>query len=159
LYGKVSVWYGSIIRGDKNIVRVGTWSTIKDRAILSTVSSLSSGFPAVLEVGRQVEVGAGAILTSCTIKDGTVIGAGAIVGEGSVVGENCHIAAGAVLAPNTLVPNNQLWAGNPAVYVRDVSGFEADERTPIMEETWALAQRHSEEFLPYGTVYQGADEK
>lgn len=156
IFGKVSVWYGAVIRGDKNIVRIGTHSSIADRAVLSTVSTLPSGFPAELDVGRECTVGAGALLTSCTIKDGSTIGAGAVIGEGAVVGENCHIAAGAVVPAHTLVPDNQLWAGNPAVYVRDVSGYEIDEREDRLDDIWMLATKHSEEFSPYGTVYQGA---
>ena len=157
LFGKVSVWYGAIIRGDKNIVRIGTNSSIKDRAVLTTVSTLPSGFPAELDVGRECTIGAAAVLTSCNIKDGAHIGAGAIIGEGSIVGANAHIAAGAVVAPGTLVPDNQLWAGNPAVYVRNVSGFEIDDRDDRLDDTWTLAMQHSEEFSPYGTVYQNVD--
>ena len=156
LFGKVSVWYGAIIRGDKNIVRIGTNSSIHDRAVLTTVSKSTTGFAAELDVGRECHIGAGAVLTSCALKDGVHIGPGAVIGEGAIIGENSHIAAGAVVAPGTLVGDNQLWAGNPATYVRDVSGYEIDEREDKLDDTWTLALQHGDEFLPYGTVYQGA---
>ena len=53
-----------------------------------------------------------------------MIGQGSIIQEGSDIGSNTIIAAGSVILPGTLVPSGQLWAGNPAVYVRDVSEEE-----------------------------------
>jgi carbonic anhydrase/acetyltransferase-like protein (isoleucine patch superfamily) len=157
MYGKTSVWYGAVIKGDKNTVKLGTWSSVQDRAVIQTVSTLESGFPAECVVGRQVTVGPSAVLTSCTVKDGTQIGAGAIIGAGSIVGENCHIAAGAVVEPGTFIPASQLWAGNPASYVRDVSIYEVDEIEDQVEDIWANAEQHSEEFLPYGNIYTQAE--
>jgi carbonic anhydrase/acetyltransferase-like protein (isoleucine patch superfamily) len=95
----------------------------------------------------QTTVGHGALLTSCTIGSRTLIGQGAVIQEGCEIGHNCMIAAGAVLLPSkpafslklsrlvqgnkslqtyvdTVVPSKQLWAGNPAAYVRDVTEEE-----------------------------------
>jgi gamma-carbonic anhydrase len=36
------------------------------------------------------------------------------------------LAPGSVLAPDTLVPAGQLWAGNPAVYIRHLEDDEKD---------------------------------
>lgn len=48
----------------------------------------------------------------------------AVILEGCVVERNSMIAAGSVLLPHTIVPSGQLWAGNPAVYIRDVKDEE-----------------------------------
>lgn len=72
----------------------------------------------------QVTIGHGALITSCIIGNRTLVGQGAVIMEGCEVGNDCIIAAGAVVLPGTLIPSKQLWAGNPAKYVRDVTDEE-----------------------------------
>lgn len=50
----------------------------------------------------------------------------AVIPAGCFIGSNSMIAAGSVLLPGTLVPQGQLWAGNPAVYIRDIRSEEID---------------------------------
>ena len=55
------------------------------------------------------------------------------------------VAAGAVLTPGKTVPSGQIWAGNPAKYLRDL---EADESNFILQSAnnyAALAAVHSAE--------------
>lgn len=86
-----------------------------------------------------------------------MIGQGAIVGSGCEIGRNTIIAAGAVVLPDTVVPDNQLWAGNPAKYIRDVTEEEVAFIEKSAESYAQLAEEHSDEFLPFGTVYQEAE--
>jgi len=123
LADKSSVWYGAVIRGDLNSVKIGAGSNVQDRAVLTTVPSSS------LAVGKNVTIGHGALLVSCTVGDDVLIGQGAIVQEGAVVEGKSIVAAGAVVLPNTKVASGQLWAGNPAKFIRNVTpeevkGFE-----------------------------------
>jgi carbonic anhydrase/acetyltransferase-like protein (isoleucine patch superfamily) len=92
--------------------------------VINTVSTLESGFPADVDIGNYVTVGHGALLTSCTVGSHVLIGQGSILQEGVVVEDKVIVAAGAVVLPNTLVPSGQLWAGNPAAYVRDLTEEE-----------------------------------
>ena len=41
------------------------------------------------------------------------------------------LAPGTVLLPDTLIPTSQLWAGNPAVYIRDVTEAEVDKSEKV----------------------------
>ena len=50
--------------------------------------------------------------------------------EGSVVEKNSIVAAGAVVLPGTFVPAGELWAGNPAKFVRKCT----EEEIAHMEE-------------------------
>ena len=118
------VWYGAVIRGDKNKVTIGQATNVQDRAIINTASSLESGFPAEVNSGDRVTIGHGALLTSCNVGSDSLIGQGAIVQAGVEIGNNVIIAAGAVVLPDTVIPSGQLWAGNPAKYIRDVSEAE-----------------------------------
>ena len=43
---------------------------------------------------------------------------------GVVIGAKSMVAAGAVLLPGTTVPGGQLWGGNPAVFMRDLSAVD-----------------------------------
>ena len=53
------------------------------------------------------------------IKKGASLGAGAIVLCGLTVGEDAMIGAGAVVTKD--IPAGQLWMGNPAKYIRDIT--------------------------------------
>lgn len=61
---------------------------------MSCVDELESGFSADCDIGNFVTIGQGAVLTSCIIQDGTVIGAGAIIQEGSIVEGGCVVGPG-----------------------------------------------------------------
>mmetsp|Transcript_54822 Transcript_54822/g.111894 ORF Transcript_54822/g.111894 Transcript_54822/m.111894 type:complete len:231 (+) Transcript_54822:43-735(+) len=159
LLNDVSIWYGAVLRADKSSIKIGTRTNVQDRAVIGTVANLQSGsgFPARVEVGDEVTIGHGALLTSCTVGNRSLIGQGAVVQEGAEVGHNCIVAAGAVVLPGTLIADNQLWAGNPAVFVRDVSEAELAYFPKAAEAYEAIAKTHSDEFLPYGTAYQEAE--
>lgn len=157
LLNKVSIWYGAVLRADKNKIKIGNNSNVQDRAVINTVTSLDSGFPSEVDIGDNVTIGHGALITSSIIGDNAVIGQGAIIQEGSDIGSNTIIAPGSVILPGTLVPSGQLWAGNPAVYIRAVSEEEVSSSEKSASNYADLASQHSEEFLPYGTVYQQAE--
>ena len=147
-----------MLRGDKNKIQVGTCTNIQDKAIIGTVSELDSGFPAECKVGDYTSIGQGAVLTSCLVGDICSIGAGAIIQAGSVVEKKSMVAAGSVVMPGTLVSSGQLWAGNPAIYIRDLADDEIADFEKNAESLSRLAKEHAEEFLPYGTVYQHAEQ-
>ncbi len=122
----VQLWYGAVLRGDKNKITIGSFTNIQDKAVLHTTTSLDNGLPADLEISNYVTIGHGACLHSCIVKDRCLIGMNAVVLEGCVIEENSMVAAGAVVLPHTVVPSGQLWAGNPAVYIRDLNHDEME---------------------------------
>ena len=103
---------------------MGPWSNVQDRAVLYCSDKLESGFSSEIEIGAHVSIGPGAVLHSCTIRDECVIGMGAVISEGSIVDKNSIVAPGAVVLPETFIPSGQLWAGNPAVFIRNLSEEE-----------------------------------
>jgi acetyltransferase-like isoleucine patch superfamily enzyme len=52
------------------------------------------------------------------IKNNVFIGAFSIILKGVTIGENCIIGAGSVVTKS--VPDNQIWAGNPAKFIREL---------------------------------------
>lgn len=157
LYERVSVWYGAVLRADKNKIIVGACSNIQDRAVIYCSDKLDSGFSSEVDIGSFVTIGHGAILHSCTIRDESLIGIGAIISKGVIVDKNSIVAAGAVVLEDTFIPSGQLWAGNPAKYIRDLTEDEITSISKSATEYSLLASKHSEEFLPWGTIYQAAE--
>jgi len=137
--------------------QIGRKSAIKDRAVIDTVATLPSGFPANVVIGRFVSVGPGAVVTSSVLEDSVQIGAGAVVCEGCVVQKNSVVAAGSVVPAGTLIPSNQLWAGNPATFQRDVSEEEAAATLDQADLTADIAREHAAEFLDHGFAYVEAE--
>jgi acetyltransferase-like isoleucine patch superfamily enzyme len=56
---------------------------------------------------------------SVIIEDNVFIGAHSLVLKGVTIGENSIIGAGSVVTKN--VPPNQIWAGNPAKFIRSIT--------------------------------------
>ena len=69
-----SIWYGTVLRGDVNPIRVGNRVNIQDGAVLHTLHKRS-----VVEIGDDVSVGHNAIIHGATIGNNVLVGMGAIV--------------------------------------------------------------------------------
>eukprot|EP01034_Spumella_vulgaris_P021365 gene21365-27395_t len=116
-----------------------------------------NGYPSDVSIGNRCTVGHGALITSSTIGDFVLVGQGAIIQEGCDIGDHCIIAAGAVVLPNLVIPAGQLWAGNPAQYIRDVTEDEKKGQSVSSDVYGDLALQHEAEFLPVGTLYQDGE--
>ena len=115
LGNNVSIWYNAVLRGDVCKIIVGDDSNVQDCCVVHG----KVGQPGV--IGKGVSVGHGAILHVCTVGDNSLVGMGAVVLDGVVIGKNCIIGAGAVVTQNTIVPDNSLYLGCPAKFIKTVS--------------------------------------
>lgn len=52
-----------------------------------------------------------------SIGDGSFIAAGTMILKGVHIGDNCVVGAGSIVTSD--IPDNQIWAGNPARYIKD----------------------------------------
>jgi carbonic anhydrase/acetyltransferase-like protein (isoleucine patch superfamily) len=108
-----SIWYGAVLRGDVNSIRLGRRVNIQDGAVLHTLYERS-----VVEIGDDVSVGHNAIIHGAKIGNNVLVGMGAILMDNAVIPDNTIIAAGAVVLSNaTLEPG--VYAGLPAKKVKD----------------------------------------
>ncbi len=114
-----SVWFGSIIRGDVNYIRIGSRTNIQD---LSVIHVSSKTHPTVLE--DEVTVGHHVALHGCYIETGSLIGIGSIVLDGVRIGKNSLVAAGSLITPNTEIPAESLVMGSPAIVKRKLTSAE-----------------------------------
>ena len=115
---EASVWYGAVLRADRDAISVGTRSNVQDGCVLHA----DPGVP--LSVGSEVTIGHNATLHGCAVEDLVLIGMGAIVLNGARVGRHSIIAAGTVLAEGQQVPEGVLVAGVPGKVRREVSEAE-----------------------------------
>src|SRR5512138_3709206 len=114
-----SVWFGTVVRGDVNHVRIGARTNLQDQ---STVHVTSGTHPTV--IGDDVTVGHKAVLHGCTVHDRSLVGIGAIVLDGAVVGPDAMVGAGALVPPGMVVPPGKLVLGAPAKVKRDLTPDE-----------------------------------
>ena len=110
-----SVWFGVVIRGDTETIRIGKGSNIQDGSVLHA----DVGKP--LTVGEHVTVGHKVMLHGCTIGDGSLIGIGAVVLNGAKIGKGCLVGAGALVTEGKEFPDGSMILGSPARVVRELT--------------------------------------
>ena len=107
-----SVWFGAVLRGDNEEVRVGIGSNVQDNAVLHT----DIGYP--LTIGANCTIGHRVMLHGCTVGDGSLIGMGATLLNGARIGRGCLIGAGALITEGKDIPDFSLVMGAPGRVVR-----------------------------------------
>lgn len=102
-----SVWYGCVLRGDIEPIRIGRETNIQDL----TLVHVDHGYPA--HIGSRVTVGHHCVVHGCTIEDDALIGMGAVLLTGCRIGAGAVVAAGAVVLEGCEVPPGAIVAGVP----------------------------------------------
>lgn len=116
-----SIWYGTVLRGDVQSIRIGARTNIQDNC---TVHVTNDEWPTT--IGEDVTIGHGAIVHGCTIHRGALIGMGSRVLDGAVVGEQALVGAGAVVTEGMQVPPRTLVVGVPARVTRALTPKEVE---------------------------------
>ncbi len=134
----VSIWYGSVVRGDCCTIRIGARSNVQDNSTLHVTKDVG---PLLLE--EEVTLGHNCVVHACTIRRGALVGMNATVLDGAEIGEKALVAAGSVVLGGTLVPPRTLWAGSPARLRRPLTDAEADG----LDAYWQNYLEYKEEYL------------
>lgn len=113
-----SVWFGAVLRGDNEPIRIGVGSNIQENAVVHT----DRNFP--VTVGAHCTIGHQAMLHGCTIGDGSLIGIQAVVMNGARIGRGCLIGAGALIPEGKEIPDHSLVMGSPGKVVRELTEQE-----------------------------------
>lgn len=122
-----SVWFGTILRGDTEEIRIGHGSNVQDGCVIHA----DHGFP--IRIGRKVTVGHHVMLHGCTVGDNSLIGIKAVVLNGAKIGKNCLVGAGSLVTEGKEFPDGSLIIGSPAKAVRQltpeqIAGLERSAR-------------------------------
>lgn len=110
-----SVWFGCVLRGDVNPIKIGKNSNVQDLSMIHMDTDSKT------TIGDNVTVGHKVMLHGCTIEDNCLIGMSAtildnaVIGKGSIVGANSLVTVGKVFPPNSLI------MGSPAKVVKQLT--------------------------------------
>jgi carbonic anhydrase/acetyltransferase-like protein (isoleucine patch superfamily) len=116
---EASVWFGSILRGDVNYIRIGDRTNIQDACVIHVSSK---DHATILE--HEITVGHRVTLHGCYVESGCLIGIGSIILDGARIGRNSLVAAGSLVTPGTIIPPGSLVMGAPAKVKRPVTEDE-----------------------------------
>jgi len=131
------IWYGCILRGDGPGIRIGENSNLQDGTVVHVARR-----GLMTTVGRNVSVGHMALLHACEVQDDAFIGMHSTVLDGAVVESGAMVAAGAVVTPRKIVRKGELWAGNPAVKLRDINEKDREMFRRVVGHYIELANAH-----------------
>ena len=110
-----SIWFGAVLRGDVNPIRIGNRVNIQDNCTLHTTFNDS-----VVDIGDDVTVGHNVVIHGARIEAQALIGIGSVLLDHVVVGSNTLVAAGSVVLEQTILEPNSLYAGVPAKRIKTV---------------------------------------
>ncbi|MCP5151265.1 MAG: gamma carbonic anhydrase family protein [Ectothiorhodospiraceae bacterium] len=134
-----NVWFGSVLRGDNDVITVGDNVNIQDGSVLH----VDEGFPLTLH--RNVSIGHKVMLHGCTVMENSLIGIGAIVLNSAVIGPNSLVGANSLVPEGKEYPEGSLILGSPARVVRKLT-----------DEDIAGLKRISEHYVEKSRLYRSS---
>ncbi len=122
-----SIWFGCVLRGDVNTIRIGKNTNIQDLSVIHVThknmeDTRNSGFATT--IGSNVTVGHRVTLHGCTIEDACLIGMSSTILDGAIIGKESIVAAGSLITQNKVFPPRSMIMGNPATVVRELTDEE-----------------------------------
>jgi carbonic anhydrase/acetyltransferase-like protein (isoleucine patch superfamily) len=83
----VGIWFGSVLRGDNDVIKIGNETNIQENTIIHA----DPGCP--VTIGDNCTIGHNAIIHGCTIGNNTLIGMGATILNNAKIGNNCLVGS------------------------------------------------------------------
>ena len=131
-----SIWFGSVLRGDTELIKIGCNTNVQDLCLLHA----DPGHPCVL--GNRVTLGHGAIVHGAQIGDDVMISMRSVVMNGVKVGAESIIGAGAVVVEGAEIPPGSVVMGVPGKIVRRTGSED-------LETIRSTSQHYLENALAY----------
>ena len=133
-----SLWYGGVLRGDINSIKIGKFSNLQD----GVIGHLADDHPLV--VGQYVTVGHGAVIHACEVEDECLIGMNSTILDGAKIGRQSIVAANSLVPAGMQVPEGSLVAGVPAKVKRELTQEEREKLKCWAEKYLLVAKAHRE---------------
>lgn len=133
---KSSVWFNSVIRGDRGKISIGKGSNIQDNVVIHADDSN-------VEIGDSVTIGHGSVMHGCLVKDNALVGMNATVLHGAEIGEFSIVGAGALVPPGHKIPANSVVLGIPCKHARKTT----DDDLKLIKNTLKNYKELTEEYL------------
>ena len=116
-----SIWYGTVLRGDNDLIEVGERSNIQD----GTVIHVDKGIPT--RIDKNVSIGHGTMLHGCTIGEGALVGIGSVILDHAKIGPYSLVGANSLITEGKDFPDGSLILGSPAKRVRSLTDQEIEQ--------------------------------
>ena len=133
---KASLWFGTVLRGDNDVIHIGERSNVQDGSIIH----VDEGVPT--RIGREVSIGHSTMLHGCTIGDGSLIGIGSVILDFACIGQNSLVGANSLVTEGKKFPDRSLILGSPAKVVRELN----DQEVARLLENAAIYVRQSKHY-------------
>ncbi len=121
-----SVWFGCVIRGDINYIKIGKNTNIQDMSMIHvdhyTKEDKSDGHPTY--IGDNVTIGHKVMLHGCIVGDACLIGMSTTILDGAIIGKESIVGAGSLVTKNKIFPPRSLIMGSPAKVIRELNEEE-----------------------------------
>jgi carbonic anhydrase/acetyltransferase-like protein (isoleucine patch superfamily) len=127
-----SFWFGAVVP-----MRIGRRVNVQDNAVIHCDSGVENA------IEDDVTIGHSAIVHGAYVGEGTLIGMGAKVLGQTRIGRRCLIAAGAVVPPGLVVPDDHCVMGVPGKIVRPVRAEEKTYMQRLTSHYVRLAERYA----------------
>lgn len=134
---ETSIWYGCVLRGDVNDIKIGKRTNIQDGTVIHTALGIQGTY-----IGDEVTVGHAAVLHACTIGNKAFIGMQSLIMDEVVIEDEAMVAAGSMVTPRKRIPKHQLWGGRPAKYMRDMTPEEIEYLQTSADRYVSVAQEY-----------------
>ena len=132
-----SVFYGAVLRGDIEKIRVGEGTNIQDNAVVHLADAHGA------HIGAWCTIGHAAIVHACTIEDECLIGMGATVLDGAHIGARSIVGANALVPQRFTCPPGSMVYGSPAKVVRALTVQEQAGLRAWAEKYVEVAKAHA----------------
>jgi carbonic anhydrase/acetyltransferase-like protein (isoleucine patch superfamily) len=136
LHQDASIWPKVVIRGDNDLIQIGTGSNVQDASVLHT----DPGYPLI--IGKSVTIGHQVMLHGCHIGDGSLVGIGAVILNGAKIGKNCLVGAGALVTEGKEFPDGSMILGTPAKAIKELTSEQITGIHDIAKRYIQNAQRY-----------------
>ena len=138
---RANLWFGVIVRGDVNRIRIGARTNVQDGTMIHC-TGMGADWPTL--IGDDVTIGHMCVLHGCTLEDKCMVGIKAVVLDGAVVESGSMVAAGALVTPGKRVKKGELWGGSPARKLRDLGPEDLAMIERLPERYAGLAAEYRE---------------
>ena len=121
-----SIWFGCVVRGDVNSIRIGKQTNVQDLSMIHvthyTKEDKSDGYTTT--IGDNVTIGHRVMLHGCVIEDACLIGMSSTILDGAIIGKESIVGANSLVTKNKVFPPRSLIMGNPAKLIRSLTEEE-----------------------------------
>lgn len=132
-----SVWFGAVIRGDSDEIRIGNRTNIQDNAVIHC----DPNAPAI--IGDDCVIGHLAIVHGAQLGNCVLVGMNATVLNNAKIGNNVIIGANALITSGTVIPDNSMVLGSPGKVVGKLS----EEQIAAIKENARVYVEKASEYL------------